>query len=150
MITNLEPILRKHPFFKGLKEEHLTFIVGCAKNMRFKAGDIIFKEGAPADYFYLVREGRVAIDIVASETRTITIETVQGGEILGWSWLIPPYRSKFNCRAVEDTMTIALDGKCLREKCEKDHDLGYELLLRLASVFTKRLEATRLQLIGLY
>ena len=144
-MKTLEPILKKHPFFKDLKQEYLDFIVGCASNVVFKEGEIIMKENAPADKFYLIREGMVAIEI----TRTVTIQTVQGGDILGWSWLIPPYRYRFNCRVVENVRAIALDGKCLREKCETNHDLGYELLKRLTGVFTQRLEATRKQIISL-
>ncbi len=144
-METLEPILKKHPFFKDLEQEYLDFIVGCASNVVFKEGEIIMKENDPADKFYLIREGLVAIEI----TRSITIQTLQGGDILGWSWLIPPYRYRFNCRAVEKIRAIALDGKCLREKCEKNHDLGYELLKRLTGVFTQRLEATRKQIISL-
>jgi CRP/FNR family cyclic AMP-dependent transcriptional regulator len=144
-METLEPILKKHLFFKGLEQEYLDFIVGCASNVVFKEGEIIMKENDPADKFYLIREGTVAIEI----TRTVTIQTLHGGDILGWSWLIPPYRYRFNCRAVEKVRAIALDGKCLREKCEKNHDLGYELLKRLTSVFTQRLEATRKQIISL-
>ncbi|MFH1552247.1 MAG: cyclic nucleotide-binding domain-containing protein [Candidatus Omnitrophota bacterium] len=144
-METLEPILKKHPFFKDLEQEHLDFIVGCASNVVFKEGEIIMKENDPADKFYLIREGMVAIEI----THTITIQTLQGGDILGWSWLIPPYRYRFNAKVVEKVRAVALDGKCLREKCEKNHDLGYELLKRLTSVFTQRLEATRKQIISL-
>jgi len=149
-IKNLEPILKEHPFFRDLKPADLSFIAGCASNVVFKAGDMINREGDPADTFYLIRQGRVAIDIQATENRNITIQTVQEGEILGWSWLIPPHRNKFNSRAVTDIHAIALNGKCLREKCETNHDLGYELIKRLAVVFTKRLEMTRIQLLDLY
>ena len=76
--------------------------------------------------------------------------TVDAGEILGWSWLLPPYQWKFNARAMESIRAIALDGKCLRTKCEENHDLGYELLKRFAQVIEKRLEATRLQLLDVY
>ena len=144
-MKTLEPILKQHPFFKDLKQEYLDFIVGCASNVVFKEGEIVIKENDPADKFYLIREGMVAIEI----TRSITIQTLQGGDILGWSWLIPPYRYRFTCRVVENVRAIALDGKCLREKCEKNHDLGYELLKRLTGVFTQRLEATRKQIISL-
>ena len=144
-METLEPILKKHPFFKDLQQEYLDFVVGCASNVVFKKEDIIMKESDPADKFYLIREGTAAIQITSS----ITIQTLHGGDILGWSWLIPPYRYRFNCRAVEKVRAIALDGKCLREKCEKNHDLGYELLKRLTSVFTQRLEATRQQIISL-
>lgn len=150
MIETLEPILKEHPFFQELKPEHFKLVLGCASNVRFRPGTIVLKEGEPADKFYLIRDGKLAIDIVATQTRMLTIQTIHEGDILGWSWLIPPYRNRFSCRAVEDTRAIALDGKCLREKCDKDHDLGYELLMRLAKVFTERLEQTRLQLLNFY
>lgn len=148
-MKTLEPILKKHPFFEGLKKEYLDFIVGCASNVSLEKGQIIMREDDPADKFYLIREGMVAIYIPMGEDRSVTIQTLRGGDILGWSWLIPPYRYRFSCRTVEDTRAIALDGKCLREKCEKNHDLGYELLRRLTNVFTQRLEAARKQIISL-
>ena len=93
---------------------------------------------------------REAIEIGIPQHDSITIQTVQGGEILGWSWLIPPHKNRFSCRAIEATRVISLDGKCLRNKCEENHDLGFELLKRLAVIFTERLEVTRKQLINIY
>jgi len=148
-MKTLEPILKKHPFFKDLEQEYLEFIAGCASNVQFKQKEILMKQGDPADKFYLIREGMVAINLPVSTARTITLQTVCSGGIVGWSWLIPPYRYRFDCRVVEDTRAIVLDGKCLREKCEKNHDLGYEMLKRLAGVFTQRLEASRQQILSL-
>ena len=147
-MKTLEPILREHPFFKDLESKHLDFIVGCASNVRFKAKEVILREDGPADKFYLIREGKVAIYI--AKARSITIQTIQEDDILGWSWLIPPHRYRFSAQAIEDTRAIALDGKCLRDKCEGNPELGYELLKRLMSVFTQRLEATRIQLLNIY
>lgn len=147
-METLKPFLKEHSFFKNLQSEYLDFIVGCASNVRFKPDEIIHKEGEPADKFYLIRSGMVAIYI--EQPQSITIQTIHEGDILGWSWLIPPYRYRFSARAVEDTRAIALDGKCLREKCEKNHDLGYELLIRIVNVLTQRLEATRVQLLDIY
>lgn len=147
-METLEPILRQHSFFKNLPEKYFEFIVGCASNKIFKAEELILNEGAPADKFYLIRSGHVAIYI--DHPRQITIQTIHEGDILGWSWLVPPYRYRFSAKAIENTRTVALDGKCLREKCEKNSDLGYELLKRLVTVFTDRLEATRLQLLDIY
>ena len=147
-METLEPILKKHPFFKDLPQKHLDFIVGCASNIRFKKSEIILREEEPADKFYLIRQGKVAIYI--AKPSSITIQTIHEGDILGWSWLIPPHRHRFSARAAEDTRAIALDGKCLRGKCETNHELGYELLKRLVSVFAQRLEATRLQLLNIY
>ncbi len=149
-MNTLEPILKVHSFFKDLKKEYLALIVGCATNVVFKPGEIVLQEGKPADRFYLIREGMVTIEVLAGNNEPITIQTLHGGDILGWSWLIPPYQNRFNCRAVETTKTIALDGRCLRGKCEENHDLGYDLLMRITRVFTQRLEATRLQLLNIY
>ena len=147
-METLEPILRQHSFFKGLPEKYIDFIVGCTTNAVFKAGEVVLKEGEPADKFYLIRSGNIAIYI--DQPSPITIQTIHEGDILGWSWLIAPYRYRFSAKAVENTRALALDGKCLREKCEKNSDLGYELLKRLVNVFTSRLEATRLQLLDIY
>jgi CRP-like cAMP-binding protein len=147
-METLEPILKAHSFFQGLEQKYFDFIVGCASNVRFKADEVILQEGEPADKFYLVRAGRVAIYI--AKPSSITIQTIHEGDILGWSWLIPPHRNRFSARAVEDTRAIALDGKCLRNKCENNHDLGYELLKRIVNVLSERLEATRVQLLDIY
>ena len=144
----LEPILKQHPFFKDLKSEYIDFIVGCSANEVFKAGEIILVEDQPADKFYLIRSGKVAIYI--ANPQEIIIQTIQKGDILGFSWLIPPYRYRFSAKAVESTAAIALDGKCLREKCEKNAELGYQLLKRLVDVLSERLEAARLQLLDIY
>lgn len=147
-ITNIEPILKEHAFFRDIPQKYFSFIVGCASNVVFKSGDVILKEDSQADKFYLIRSGRVNICIEIP--RRITVQTIGEGEILGWSWLIPPYRYRFSAVALEDVRAIALDGKCFREKCEKNPDLGYEVLKRLVGVLTDRLEATRLQLLDIY
>jgi CRP-like cAMP-binding protein len=149
-MDTLERILAEHPFFQGLASRYLQLIVGCASNVRFDAGEFIFREGEEANQFYIIRHGKVALDILVPERGPITIETLGAGEILGWSWLIPPYYWHFNARAAELTRAIALDGKCLRTKCEDDHDLGYELLKRFAHIIEQRLQATRLQLLDVY
>jgi CRP/FNR family cyclic AMP-dependent transcriptional regulator len=146
----LKRILLEHPFVQGLPERYMDLLEGCASNVRFEPGQVIFREGGEANQFYLIREGKVSLEIYAAERGSIAIMTVDRGEVLGWSWLFPPYRWQFDARAVEPTRAIALDGKCLREKCEKDHDLGYELMKRFAQVVEQRLTATRLQLLNLY
>jgi CRP-like cAMP-binding protein len=149
-MRTLETILAEHPFFAGMEKRHLEVLTGCASNTLFQEGQIIFHEGEPANEFYLIREGRVALEIHAAGVGTVTIQTLNAGDILGWSWLVPPYRWHFDARAVEPTRAIALDGECLRHKCEQDHDLGYELLKRFAEIITQRLQATRLQLLDVY
>jgi len=149
-METLERILAQHPFFKDLGGEYLQLVTGCASNVRFEADQVIFREGEEANQFYLLREGRVALQLFSPERGPLTIETLSEGDILGWSWLIPPYNWHFTAKSLDLTRAIALDGKCLRRKCEEDHNLGYELLKQFASVIEQRLESTRLQLLDLY
>lgn len=149
-MEDVKSLVSQHPFFKDLKQEYLDYIVGCASKVSFEEGKTILKEGDPANKFYLIQRGRVAICISLSRTNSITIQTIHDGDILGWSWLIPPHSYKFHCQALENVDAIVLDGMCLRGKCEENHDLGYELLRRLAVIFTQRLEQTRKQLINIY
>jgi CRP/FNR family cyclic AMP-dependent transcriptional regulator len=149
-METLEPILAEHPFLQGLDKHHLELLVGCARNVRFEAGKFLFREGEQANSFYIIRHGRVAVEIFAPQKGPITIETVVEGDVLGWSWLVPPYNWRFDARAMEMTRAVALDGVCLRNKCETDHDLGYELMKRFANIIDRRLQATRLQLLDIY
>jgi len=150
IIQTLEPIISEHPFFRGMEPAHLRLIVGCAKNVRFDAGQTIFREGDPADHFYLIREGFVSVQFMIPHRGLTTVQTVGEGEVLGWSWLFPPYRWHFDARTQQATHALAFDGKCLRGKCEQDHDLGYEIYKRFMQLVTERLESARLQLLDLY
>lgn len=149
-MENLERILSEHPFLHGLKDRHIKVLVGCASNVVFKAGEFIIREGQSADSFYFIRQGMVTIETHAPQSGSVTIHTRHEGEVLGWSWMVPPYRWHFDARAAETTRALAMDGKCLRTKCEEDHDLGYEIMKRFALVIAERLEATRLQLMDIY
>ena len=149
-METLERTLARHPFFEGLEPEYLRLLTGCASNARFEAGAYIFREGEEANQFYLLRQGRVALEIFAPQSPPIIIETLEEEDVLGWSWLVAPYYWRFNARAVELTRAICLDGKCLRTKCEADHNLGYHLLKRFVQIIDQRLQATRLQLLDVY
>ena len=149
-METLERIIAEQPFFAGLDPAFLQLVTGCASNVRFDAGAYIFKEGDEANEFYLIRSGKVALELFAPQHKPLIVETLGVGEILGWSWLLPPFLWKFHAHAVQDTRAIALDGKCLRTKCEQNHDLGYEVLKRFAQIMERRLEATRLQLLDVY
>ena len=149
-MENLEQILSEHPFLKGLDPQYIQLVTGCASNVRFEVGQYLFRESEEANWFYIIRQGKVAVEAYAAERGAVIIDSVIEGEVLGWSWLIPPYNWHFDARAVELTRAIALDGKCLRDKCEQDHNLGYELLKRFAHIIEQRLEATRIRLLDLY
>ncbi|MEI6669104.1 MAG: cyclic nucleotide-binding domain-containing protein [Acidobacteriota bacterium] len=150
MMHTLEPILAEHPFLKGLKQEHLELLTGCASNIRFDAGAFVFRQGQEANHFYILRDGKVAVELFAPQKGAVAIDTYGEGDVLGWSWLIPPYHWRFDARAIEPTRAIALDAKCMRTKCENDHDLGYELMKRFAKIIEQRLDATRWQLLDVY
>lgn len=149
-VEGLERIIREHPFFAGLEEGFCKLVCGCAKNVRFEAGQFLVREGDPANEFYLLRHGRVALEITAPGRGAVTFQTVGEGEIVGVSWLIPPYRWTYDARALELTRAISMDATCLRRKCEADHDLGYEMMKRFVPVLVQRLQATRLQVLDVY
>ncbi len=149
-MKTLEPLLAQHPFFAGLEPRYLELLTGCASNMHFKSGDTLFREGEEARQFFVIREGIVRLEVFAPGQGEITIQTVDTGDIVGWSWLFPPYRWHFTGRATTPLRVIALDGECLRGKCEQDHSLGYEFLKRFSHIMMDRLQATRLQLLDLY
>lgn len=149
-METLERFISEHPFFEGVGHQHTHLLVGCASNVRFEPGSYVFREGGEAHDFYLIRRGRVALEIFAPQRKPIVVGTVEEGDVLGWSWLVPPHEWRFHARAVDTTVAIALNGRCLRTKCEEHKDLGYELLKRFSQIMAQRLEATRLQLLDLY
>lgn len=149
-MENLEAILAEHAFFAGLGAERLALLRDCASDATLPAGQVLAREGEAADRFYAIREGRVAVEIHAPGRSPIVVQTLGPGEILGWSWLFPPYRWRFEARAAEPLRVLVFNGACLRGKCEADPALGYALMKRFARVMTARLEATRLQLLDLY
>ncbi len=136
--------------FAGLDTRHLELIAGCGSTAHFRAGERLFRTGDAAERFYLVRHGSVALELYAAGHRPLTMQTLQDGEIAGFSWLFEPYQWMFDARAVADTSAIAFDAVCLRGKCEADHELGYQLMRRFAGIALSRLQATRLQLLDVY
>lgn len=149
-MQTLAELLGGIPVFEGLDDETLALIAGCARNEAFPEGRLIVAEGDPADTFLLVRRGRVALELHAPGRGPLVIETVEPGEVVGWSWLFPPYRWHLAIRAVEDVGAISFDGACLRGKIESDHELGYDLMQRFARLAIDRLEHTQLRLLDVY
>ena len=149
-ITTLEPIFAKFPLFRDLKPDYVTLLCECATNVRFASGERVFRYGEAADRFYLIREGRVAVEILSPTNDALSIQTVEAGEVLGWSWLFPPHTRYFDARAVSPTRALALDARCLRTKCDEDAELGYELMKRFSAILHATLQAARLQLMDVY
>lgn len=147
---DLDSIIAAHPFFADFPAPYLALVTGCAKTASFAANEALFREDVPADWFFLVRHGHVAIQVHSPTHGRFTLDTVGPGEILGWSWLVPPYRYEFDAIAHELTRCIAFDGACLRAKCEADPAMGFDLLKRFSAVMTQRLRATRARLLDIY
>lgn len=150
MIHTLETVIGEQPFFQGMEDRHIQLIAGCSMNVRFDAGHVVFRAGEPADHFYLIREGLLAVQFAIPRKGLLTVQTLSEGEVLGWSWLFPPYRWHFDARAQRTTHALSFDGMCLRAKCEEDHDLGYAISSRFMRIVAERLQATLLQLSDIY
>jgi CRP-like cAMP-binding protein len=143
---DLDEIIAGHPFLEKLNPHQARILRDCAMFTQFKPGELIFREGDPANRFYLIIAGKVVLEAHVRDSGTMKIQTVNEGEVLGWSWLFPPYYWHFDARAVEPTDAVFFYGTPLREECESDHELGYEIIKRLSEVMIKRLQATRRQL----
>jgi CRP/FNR family cyclic AMP-dependent transcriptional regulator len=146
----IDQILAKHPFFQAFAPDQIQRIAGCAQNAYYKADTYLFHEAESASTFYLLRSGKVALETNFPASGMVTIETISAGDVVGWSWLFPPYRWHFSARAVEDVQATIFDGACLRGKAEHNHNFGYILAMKFAEVMMQRLQATRLQLLDIY
>ena len=142
--------LREHPFLLGLQSEYLDMLAIHARVVSFAPGAYLLSERQAASVFYLIEEGRVALETHGAARGRLMIETVEAGECLGWSWLFPPYKWHFSGRAIDTVRAIVLDGVRTREQCESNHSFGYEVMKRICGVVIARLQATRLGLLDIY
>ena len=144
--NSVRQALAEHPFFRDFPVAHMELLVEAAMLKVFRAGEVIFKEGDPANRFYILQSGEVQLESETADGRVIPLQRIGAGDVLGWSWLFPPYYWHFGARALDDTKAIFLYGTWLRESCERDHDFGYAMLKRMAAVAIQRLQATRKRL----
>ena len=149
-MRTIETLIQDAPIFQGMSQEALELVSGCASNVRFADGEALFREGDEAEVFYVIRHGRVALEMFVPARGPVTIETVDPGEVIGWSWLFPPYRWHFDAKALGLVRATVFGAACLREKCERDTAFGYDLMGRFAQVMIERLQWTRLRLLDLY
>ena len=153
MQLETEPIATRvafHPFLAGMNRVHLALLTDCAMATHFKKGQTILREGEFANRFYLIESGKVGLEALDGFGEPLIIETIGPGDLLGWSWMFAPYTWQFSARAVEPTEAIFFYGTILREYCDKDHSLGYELLKRMSAVMVKRLQAARKNMLALH
>jgi len=142
----LYALIAQQPFFRGMTPQQLQLLAGSALEMKFETGATIFEEGSPANRFYLILTGGVELSSEMEDRNVIPIQTLGPGDDLGWSWLFPPFSMHFSARALEPTTTIFFYGTRLREQCEQDHELGYQIMKRIAEVTTQSLRATQRRL----
>ena len=140
-MSNVGTINSNHPFLKAMPPEHLEHLLVNAQEVEFQSGDIIFREGEPANRLYLIESGRVAIR--AGKQSGKIIQTLGAGEVLGWSWLFPPFSWHFSAHAVEPTKCIVLDGGHLLVTAEENSEFGYDLMRRISQILVGRLQTTR-------
>jgi CRP-like cAMP-binding protein len=136
-------LIAEQPFFRGLSGAHLRTLGENARQTWFESGELIFKKGDLANRFYLILEGRIALETSAVDGQMTQLQIIGAGELLGWPWVLSPYIYDIRARALEPSEAIFFYGTRLLEQCETDHDFGYEIFKRLAEVMMQRLRATR-------
>lgn len=139
-----------HPFLAGMNHEQLALLTDCAIPVHFEKGQIIFREGEMANRFYLIETGKVFLESSGGHGHPVLVDTIGAGDLLGWSWIFPPYIWHFTAHAAERTEAIFFYGTILREYCERDHSLGYELFKRMSAVMVKRLQAARTNMLAFH
>jgi len=137
-----------HPFLAGMNRKQLALLTDCAMVVQFKKGQVIFREGDIANRFYLIETGQVILESSDAPDDSVVIDMIGSGDLLGWSWMFPPYVWHFTARAAEPVTAIFFYGTILREYCERDHSLGYELFKRMGAVMIKRLQAARTKMVA--
>jgi len=145
-----ERLLRNHSFTERMTDDQVRFMLGCMKNIRYPAGEYLFREGSHADSLFLLRTGKVALEVHAPGSGPKQLETLGEGDVLGWSVLFPPHTWSVDCRALEPTVALTFDGQCLRQKIEQDLPFAYAITRRLLYVVHRRLERARLHEVDVY
>jgi CRP/FNR family transcriptional regulator, cyclic AMP receptor protein len=151
--ADVEPMATRialHPFLAGMNPTQLALLTDCAIPVQFKKGQTILREGDLANRFYLIESGKVVLESGEGFGEPVVIETIGAGDLLGWSWMFPPYVWHFTARAAEPTEAIFFYGTILRESCERDHSLGYELFKRMTPVMMKRLQSARHKMLSVH
>jgi CRP-like cAMP-binding protein len=148
--TDIRAAIAGHPFMVGLPPRFVDVLVPITELVEFPMGGWIARTGAPANSFLLLVAGRAGIEIGAASRDPMVVATVHAGDVVGWSWFVEPHEWHFDVVALDHVRALAVDATALRAACAADHELGYQLGIRLARVVASRLEATRHQLLDVY
>jgi CRP/FNR family cyclic AMP-dependent transcriptional regulator len=149
-MKTIAQLIAEQTFFHELDQDSLDFVAGCGRNVHYAAGDRILTQGEPAHTFYVLRSGSVALSFYVPGRGAVIVDTLGGGDVLGWSWLFAPYQWQFDAEARDDVAAVAFDGICLRTKCDSDAQLGYLLVQRFAKVMLARLQSVRMRMLDIY
>ena len=149
-MKTIQDLIREHAFFQGLPDDLTAFIAGCGRNVLFEPGAYLFREGHPAEQFFLLRGGRVALELYVPGRGPQVFETLGDGDVVGASWLVEPYVSSYDTRAIDRVRAIAFDAVCLRGKCDAEPTVGYALMKRFVPGLVQRMQAARLQALDVY
>lgn len=142
--------LAGYGIFAGLSASERELVAAAARPVRFGAGERLFHEGAPARGCWLIHDGCVALDLMVPGRGQVVVQTLGRGDVLGWSWLLPPFQWHFGAVALRPTTATELDTDVLRGLAEQDPQFGYTLTLSLFQACVQRLQATRARLLDLY
>ena len=145
-----EEVLREHPFFEDISDEHLEFLVSVARPLHIETNHFLFRQGSAADCFLVLHNGDMAIELHVGAKGARIIQTIGPGEVIGWSWLYPPHRWMYDGRALNTIDCLCLDGEAVRDRMAEDHEFAYEVLWRFGEVIVEALNRTRLQLLDVY
>ncbi len=135
--------LRSHTVFSDLEAAHIELLARHAEEQTFAAGKLLFRQEDSAEHFYILIEGLIEVEVPSINGPALVVQTLGSNDVLGWSWLIPPYKWTFEAKAKRDSRVIVFDGKSLLKLCEKNTDFGYALLKRFAGLMSQRLHAAR-------
>lgn len=149
VVSTIEDSIREIVAFSALDEHQLEFLAGCTQHVHFHKGEYLMRERSEATEFFAIRDGAVALEMGVGN-RTFIFHTVGKGRIVGWSWLIPPFRAQFDARALNEVSAVRFDAVCVRQKCEDDSTFGYQIMKRFSAVMAERLIATQMRLVDIY
>lgn len=146
----IDDIIARHEFFKDFRPDHLELLQSCAEEKRFNRDQYLLRQGQGAERFFLIRKGEVHLELVSPEGRRISMQVLGPGDIVGWSWMVPPYKWSFDAQAVETTIAIVFDGAALRKRCEKDFEFASRIQGKICEALTRRLVAACEQILELH
>lgn len=139
--NSIKKVLSDAPVFGGMRDDFIDRLAGHASERKVENGEVLFRSREPARHFYLLIEGEISIEIPAVSGPTLQVQRLNPIRVLGWSWLLPPFKWSFNARAEADSVVLQFDGEAVLKDCESDPEFGYEVIKRFSALMAERLDA---------